>query len=218
MHFKSLLATLCLLLPFASVAAESSYTADTDYRVIAPAMRVDAAPGKVQVLELFWYGCPHCNHLEPAIQSWLKRKPANVEFVRVPAVFNRTQPDGKPHPWFIHAKAFYAAEALGVGEKIHAPFFDAIHEQNRSLRTEEELAAFFAEHGVAPKEFKDAFNSFTVEAKAANAIEITKQSGISGVPALIVNGKYQVLGKRATSYDDFLAITDYLIARERPAR
>ena len=219
MRFRSLLAALFLFLPLAACAADAGYVEGTDYRVLSPALPVDAAPGKVQVMELFWYGCSHCYDLEPSIQAWLRNKPANVEFVSVPAVFNRTREDGRtPHPWYLHAKAFYAAEALGVGEKIHVPLFHALHETRTPLRTEDDLAEFFAKQGVPAADFRAAFSSFAVETKVMRAMDITQNSGISGVPAIIVNGKYQVLGKRATSLGDLLAITDGLVAKERGAR
>ena len=216
MRFRSILALFFFVLPLAACAADAEYVEGADYRTLSPAMPVDAAPGKVQVTELFWYGCGHCFDLEPSMQNWLKSKPADVEFARVPAVFNRTREDGRtPHPWYIHAKAFYAADALAVGEKIHAPLFHALHETRLPLRTEDELAEFFASQGVPAADFRAAFNSFAVETKVMRAMDITNTSGISGVPAIIVNGKYQVLGKRAKSLDDMLAIADALIAKER---
>jgi thiol:disulfide interchange protein DsbA len=219
MRLKSLFAAFFFFLPLAACAADAGYVEGTDYRTITPPMAVDTAPGKVQALELFWYGCPHCYDLEPSVQTWLKNKPAQVEFVRVPAVFNRYQPDGRTlHPWYIHAKAFYAAEALGVGEKIHAPLFHALHETRAKLLTEDELADFFAKQGVPAADFKAAFNSFAVETKVMRAMDLTKKSGINGVPALIVAGKYQVLGKRATSFGELLSIVDGMVVRERGSR
>jgi thiol:disulfide interchange protein DsbA len=220
MRFKSVLAAACfLLLPLAACAADATYVEGTDFKTINPPLPAENASGKVQVMELFWYGCPHCNEMEPSIKAWLKNKPADVEFVRVPAVFSRVDRDGRsPNAWFTHAKAFYAAQALGVGEKMHERLFHALHKEDRPLRTEEDLAKFFAEQGVPADDFKAAFSSFAVETKVARAMDLTKRSGITGVPAILVNGKYQVLGKRATSYDDYLRITDYLIAQERGTR
>ena len=134
--------------------------ADEGYETVTPAQPVQNAD-KVEVIEFFWYGCPHCYSLEPSMVAWLKTKPANVEFIRQPAVFSDL--------WGKHAKAFFTAEALGVSEKIHADFFDAIQNKNQKLASEDELAKFFAAHGVKEDDFRAAYNSFGVDAKMRQA-------------------------------------------------
>jgi thiol:disulfide interchange protein DsbA len=216
MHFRALVAAVSfLILPLTACGAGGNYAEGTDYRTINPPVAVDVPRGKVQVMELFWYGCPHCYHMDPELSAWVKRQPSWVEFVRVPAVFKRYNPDGSPNPWYLHAKAFYALQALGVGDKLHGAFFKAIHEQGRTLRDEDELAKFFAENGVAEKDFRPAFNSFMVDTKVRQAMDLSAQSGINGVPALVINGKYQALGD---SFDVTFKVADFLIAKEHGAR
>lgn len=195
------------LLAFQPLHAADSYTEGSDYELILPA-QPGAGNGKVQVVELFWYGCPHCFQFEPVLKEWLKKRPDYVEFVRVPAVF-------KKNHWHLHAKAFYAAEMLGVAERMHEALFRAIHERNQPLRSEDELADLFAAQGVAKEQFKAAFNSFGVETKANRAMELTQRYGIDGVPSMVVNGKYRIDGGMAKSYENLVLIADYLARRER---
>jgi thiol:disulfide interchange protein DsbA len=138
--------------------------------------------------------------------EWLKNKPANVEFIRQPAVFSDL--------WGKHAKAFFTAEALGVGEKVHADFFDAIQNKKQKLDSEDELAKFFAAHGVKDADFKAAYSSFMVDAKMRQAETMAARYGITGVPALIVNGKYKVTATTAKSQENMLSVTNQLIQQE----
>lgn len=183
--------------------------ADSGYEAVSPAQPVQHAD-KVEVIEFFWYGCPHCYHLEPDMIAWLKTKPANVEFIRQPAVFSDV--------WGKHAKAFFTAEALGVSEKTHADFFDAIQNKKQKLTDEEELAKFFAAHGVKAEDFKAAYNSFGVDAKMRQAETMAARYGVTGVPALIVNGKYRVTATTAKSQENMLTVTNQLIEQESKAK
>ncbi|MFO1371688.1 MAG: thiol:disulfide interchange protein DsbA/DsbL [Candidatus Competibacteraceae bacterium] len=159
-----------------------------------------SAPGKIEVVEMFSYSCPHCNHLEPTVQEWLKRKPDNVVFVRIPVVF-------APN-WEAVARAYYVAETLGVLEKVHQPLLNAIHVEKRKLNTEDELAGFFAEHGVDADAFHKAYKSFQVETQLRRGNQLAQRYGVQGVPAVIVNGKYDV--RSARMFD----VVDFLIAKE----
>jgi thiol:disulfide interchange protein DsbA len=179
--------------------------ADGGYEAVSPAQPVQN-PSKIEVIEFFWYGCPHCYSLEPSMVEWLKNKPANVEFIRQPAVFSDL--------WGKHAKAFFTAEALGVGEKVHADFFDAIQNKKQKLDSEDELAKFFAAHGVKDADFKAAYSSFMVDAKMRQAETMAARYGITGVPALIVNGKYKVTATTAKSQENMLSVTNQLIQQE----
>jgi thiol:disulfide interchange protein DsbA len=176
--------------------------ADGGYEEISPAQPVQN-PDKIEVIEFFWYGCPHCYSLEPAMQAWLKTKPANVEFIRQPAVFSDV--------WGKHAKAYYVAEALDVVEKVHADLFDAIQNKKQKLVTEDELAKFFAAHGVKDEDFRAAYSSFLVDSKMRQAEAIAGRYGITGVPALIVNGKYKVTASTAKSQENMINVTNQLI-------
>ncbi len=176
--------------------------ADGGYEEISPAQPVQN-PDKIEVIEFFWYGCPHCYSLEPAMQAWLKTKPANVEFIRQPAVFSDV--------WGKHAKAYYVAEALDVVEKVHADFFDAIQNKKQKLVTEDDLAKFFAAHGVKDEDFRAAYSSFLVDSKMRQAEAVAGRYGITGVPALIVNGKYKVTASTAKSQENMINVTNHLI-------
>jgi protein dithiol oxidoreductase (disulfide-forming) len=142
---------------------------------------------KLEVVEIFWYGCPHCYHLEPALNEWLKTKPADVGFIKMPAVLDLN------HKWTETARIFYVAESLGVLEKIHKALFEAIHEKKRNLSTEQDFAQFFNEvAGISKEDFSKAFKSFAVDMKLRQALRLTQAYGISSVPVLIINGKYRL--------------------------
>ncbi|HEY0634319.1 MAG TPA: thiol:disulfide interchange protein DsbA/DsbL [Gammaproteobacteria bacterium] len=203
-HFAWLF--LLFLVPAVTLAAEPEFNEGIDYQLLSRAQPV-ASDGTVEVVELFWYGCPHCYHFEPHLQGWLKKKPSKVNFVRVPAIFNSPE-------WHLHATAFYTAEVLGKGEKMHGPLFHAIQEQKRPLRTREQVMAFFAEQGVNNDDFNNTFDSFAVQTKVQRAADLTKKYEVSGVPTVIVNGKYRVDGPMATSYERLIKIVDFLAREE----
>jgi len=193
---------LCLL-PVGTTFAQ--YEEGIQYeRLAAPVPTVDAS--KVEVVELFWYGCPHCYRLEPDLKNWLKNKPANVVFVRVPAVFRPI--------WAFHAKVYYTAEVLGVLDKVHDAMFNAMHVQRRKMATVDEVKALFAQYGVTSEKFDNAFNSFAVDAKVRRATDLTQRYGLEGVPALVINGKYVTDGVMAHGHNGMLQVTDYLISKE----
>jgi len=190
-----------LLLCFAS----ASLAALPGYEVL-PAPQPTQDPKKVEVIEFFWYGCPHCYHFEPVLEKWVKSKPENVQFIRIPAIFSST--------WGKHAKAYFTAEALDVVDKVHADFFDAIQNQKLKLQTEAQLAKFFTAHGVSEEDFHNAYNSFYVDTKMRQTKALLPNYGITGVPTIIVNGKYKVTGKLAGSYEKMIEIVNQLIAQE----
>lgn len=189
------------LLSLSTVFAEE-YEEGVHYERVVPAQPTSTV-GKVEVLELFWYGCPHCFRFEPHLERWLKKKPENAQFVRMPGVFRPS--------WENHARAFYTAELLGVFDKIHEPLFNAIHVKKRNTDTLDSLRDFFAEHaGVDKNEFIKTFNSFAVETRLRRAKTMGARYGVRGVPAVIVNGKYRVPGGGA----DAIKIINYLIEKE----
>jgi thiol:disulfide interchange protein DsbA len=210
-HWLSLLASLIvvsLLLP-ASVSAQHPqdefFLEGAQYRVLSPPIPARAPEGKVEVVELFWYRCPHCYHLEPYLEQWLANKPEAASFVRVPALLN-------PH-WVVQARAYYAAELLGAVDRTHVPLFKAIHEKKQALNDVDSLAAFYAAHGVDEQKFRDAFNSFEVHTKLRQAAQY-KRNDITGVPAMIVGGKYLVTATMAGGHPEMLKVVDYLVRRE----
>jgi protein dithiol oxidoreductase (disulfide-forming) len=170
--------------PASSNPTSSKFKEGTNYQKLVPAQPTGVAPGKVEVAEVFWYGCGHCYTLDPAIESWrAKGKPANVEFIRVPAMWNDTLR--------IHARVFYTAELLGKLEELHTPIFREIHAKGNGLNTVEKITAFFREHDVSSDEFQKAFSSFAVESKLQRADFLNRRYRIESVPAVIVNGKYK---------------------------
>jgi thiol:disulfide interchange protein DsbA len=179
------------------------------YETLSPAQPTQN-PDKIEVIEFFWYGCPHCYSFEPLLEKWVKTLPKNVEFIRQPAAFNEL--------WSKHAKAYYTAEALGVVDKVHADFFDAVQNKKESLDTEEALAKFFAAHGVNEAQFHEAYNSFAVDTKMRNAPSMATRYGITGVPAIIINGKYKTNGTLAGSHEKMIEVMNKLIKQESTAK
>ena len=203
--------TRWLMLPvltgfMATAALAAGYQAGKEYIVLANPQPTSSGD-KIEVVELFWYGCPHCYHLEPLISDWLESKPDDVEFVRLPAVLGPS--------WELYARAFYTAELLGVQDKIHPALFAAIHKDKKKLRNEADLQALFVKQGVSAEDFKNTFNSFAVNVKTNNARQMTKRYAITGVPTLIINGKYSTSASQAGGNDKAIKVMDYLVARER---
>ncbi|HKU16603.1 MAG TPA: thiol:disulfide interchange protein DsbA/DsbL [Steroidobacteraceae bacterium] len=179
----------------------------TNYRKVVPAQPTAAAPGKVEVLEVFWYGCAHCFALDPALESWRsKSKPQYVEFVRIPAMWN----DGTR----MHARLFYTAEALGKLEALHTQMFREIHVNGDPLNTVEQMTAFFKKQGVSPDAFQKAFSSFAVESKLQRADFLNRRYRINSVPTFVVNGKYVTDVGQAGSEQQLFALLQELAAHE----
>lgn len=198
------LAVIALLAPALAYSAPK-FSEKIHYESVVPAQPTSTGK-KVEVVEMFWYGCPHCNALEPYVNRWLKKMPANVEFVRMPAIF-------RPQ-WEVHARAYYTAEILGVLDKIHHKLFEAIHDQKRKVNTEEEIKKFFVEQGVSEKDFGRVFRSFAVEAKVRRAKDMSQRYGIRGVPALIVNGKYRTGSHMAGGNAKVFRVVNFLVDNE----
>lgn len=202
MRFQRLLGMILGgLLAFPAVALDEGI----EYSKLATPQPTETGE-KIEVLELFWYGCPHCFHLEPTLDKWLARRPANVAFRRMPAVLG-------PH-WEPHARAYYAAEQLGVLDKVHTPLFDALHVKKRKLADENELAEVFVEQGVSKEDFLKAYRSFSVDTKVRRALELGKRYGVDGVPSFVVNGKYRSSPSQAGGYDKLFEVIDALVVQE----
>lgn len=214
--FKKLLLSVGLVLVSASllVAAEAKeqekeeYHEGFEYIKIVPPQPTQAKAGQVEVVEVFWYGCPHCYRFEPFLNKWLKNKPKNVVFFRIPGVINPG--------WEVHARAFYVAQLLQVGDKIHTPLFDALHKERKALNTKQALAGFFSKYGVDKKKFLAAYDSFQVEMRIKRAKAVVQKYGVYGVPTLIVNGKYRIGATNADqSFAKMIRIMQYLIKKEQ---
>jgi protein dithiol oxidoreductase (disulfide-forming) len=162
---------------------------------------------KVDVIEFFWYGCPHCNVFEPLLEAWTKRLAPDVSFRRVHVGF------GQIHQ--VHQRLFYALEEMGELPALHKKVFAAIHAQGRRLATESDMAAFVKENGVDPAKFLEAYKSFAVNTKATRARQLTDAYKIDGVPAMGVQGRYYTSGALTGTHERMLQVVDYLIQRSR---
>lgn len=176
---------------------------------ISPAVETDVEEGKVEVLELFWYGCPHCFQFEPHLTGWKETMSDDVSFVRMPAVLNKS--------WLAHARAFYALQTMGELERIHPIFFEAIHVQGRRLRDVESMTRFLSGHDVDAEKFKSAYNSLYVETKINRSGQLVRQYGSSSVPTVIINGKYRTTARDAGGFENVLKLIDQLVAQEANA-
>lgn len=179
-----------------------------DYTLISPPVPVQAADGKVEVAELFWYGCPHCYHLEPTINKFLQNQPANVEFRRVPATLSPR--------WVFHARLFYVGQLLDPdGSKhVHAKIFDAIQKQRRQINNDDALRRFFTGIGFSADQVNNALKSMELNAMMARADEVGKMSKADSVPNIIINGKYLTSPSMVGNEEKLLKVMDYLIRRE----
>lgn len=198
---------LFLLLLSTTVFADAP-KAGQEFDAVAQNIPTDSG-SKIEVLELFWYGCPHCYHMEEPLNAWVKKLPSDVVFKRMP---------GLPNPsWAPMAKAFYAMQTLGVLEKLHTPLFDAIHKQ-RVLNPGDEKATIewiTKQSGLDKIKVEQAFNSFSTNASLNRAAQIFRASGATGVPTLIIDGKYITSGTSAGGNEQALKVADYIIENVR---
>jgi protein dithiol oxidoreductase (disulfide-forming) len=178
-----------------------------DYKLLTPPQPT-AAQDKVEVIEFFSYGCPHCYALQPLVVKWAAQLPANATFVRIPVSFGRRE-------WGQLSRAYYALEATGDLARLDDALFESIHKQNRPLFSEDQLASWAAEHGVDAAEFRAAFESPGVSAKAMRAEQLSREYKINSVPSLIVDGKYTVLGK---THEETLKIARQLVDKSAAER
>jgi protein dithiol oxidoreductase (disulfide-forming) len=211
---RALVASLLSLLSLACSAQNSSasFEEGKHFKAVKSVVK-PTDPKRITVEEFFWYGCQHCYHFEPDIGGWAKSKPADVDFVRVPASLGR--PEG-----VLHQKAYYTAEALGVTEKVHKALFDAIHEKHQPLATQPALAAFFnSQVGVLPDVFNGTFIGFAVDSRVRRADQLGKDYMIFSVPTLVVGGKYQTTAQMAGgTYPKMIEVMSFLIEKVRKER
>lgn len=204
---KTVLRWLLPLLLLPALAQSAEFEEGRNYTRIVPPQPTESK-GKIEVVELFWYGCPHCHRFQPYLERWAKQLPADVDYRRMPAVL--------ADHWTILARAYYTAEALGVLNKTHKALFDAIHAQKRRLDTEDRIMEFFAEQGVSNDDFKKTFNSFAVEAKVRRAQEMTRRYNTEATPSVVINGKYIVnSGQVDGNFNTMIKVMDFLIDKER---
>lgn len=180
--FSRLLAAAGLGLVALSVAASpASPKNGLDYRTLEQAQQTDSG-SKVEVTEFFWYSCPHCNAFEPELEAWVKKQGDRIVFKRVPVAFRES--------FIPQQKLYYALEALGKLDELHAKVFHAIHAERQSLDTDAAIADFVAKQGVDRKKFLDAYNSFSVQSKVRQAAQLLAAYKVDGVPLVAVEGRY----------------------------
>ncbi len=197
------LATAIFTISASAMAA--NFVAGKDYSVVANPGKVDV-PGKIEVREFFWYGCGHCFTLEPYMQAWLRKLPKDVNFVRTPAAMNPV--------WEMNARGYYVSEALGVRKKTHLPLFHAIHDKGQQIFDQQSQAKFFVKYGVPEAKFNSMFNSFAITSKISQAKQLARQYQLTGVPAVVVNGKYIVQGDNGK----VIQVVNYLVDQERKVK
>ncbi len=196
------------LLACAEQAGNDTYKAGEHYAVLSQPVKT-RDPKKVEVVELFWYGCSHCYTFEPMLAKWAEKLADDVDFWHSPAMWNEAM--------VVHARAFYAAKTMGILDKMNMPLFKALNVERRRLASEDELADLFAEHDVDREKFKKAYNSFSVTSGVRLADSRARSYKITGTPEIVVNGKYRVDAKMAGGQQQMLDVTDFLIAKERAA-
>ena len=205
----SAVAASVLALPTAQ-AQGGKPEAGTDYLVLDKRAAVEAPAGKIEVVEFFGYWCPHCNAFEPTLQEWLKRLPKDVSFRRVPVQF---APDHA-----VHQRLYYALEAMGLVDKLHAKVFAAIHVERLRLTSADAIADWVAKQGVDKAKFLEQFNSFNASNKTNRAVAQQNAYRVEGVPALGVAGRYYTDGSTAKSMVRALQVIDHLVAETRAGR
>jgi len=207
MHFRLLSAIAGLILACAA-HAQNVPVEGVDYLELKPPQPTESS-GKIEVVEFFWYRCPHCYSLEPDLESWVKRLPRDAQFKRVPGILNED--------WAIDARIFYALESLGEVERLHKPLFDAIHQQGgvrlRGDAFAKWVADWLAKQKVDMAKYDATFRSFTVESRLRRAAQMSRAYRLDGVPALAVQGRYIVIA--STSRQAMLATADFLIGEAR---
>ena len=202
--------------------AQQAPVAGRDYNLIKPPQPTDNGK-KIEVIEFFWYGCPHCYHLEPSLNAWLKKKPADVDFKPVPGTF------GAP-TWEPLTRTYHALDAMGLGGKYHDAIFAAIHQEKDSgkqralVNDPRAIADWLGSKGVDKQKFLDTYNSFGVNGRTKRSEEMTRNYDVSGTPALAIDGKYLISpssfpnADNSLNYDRFFNAVDQLIAQVRKER
>jgi len=204
---RPLIAGLMVLAGSSALAAD--LTEGVQYKSLRPAVPTNVAPGKVEVVAVFWYACGHCYLLEPRLAAWEKKgKPANVQLVRMPAMWNDVVKT--------HARLFYTIEVLGKPQ-LHDEAFREINVRGNRLETPEKIEAFLTARGVSKADFQKTFTGFAVESKLARAADLNKRYRITSTPTVVVNGKYVTDASMAGSEDQLFEVINALAAREKPA-
>lgn len=194
----------------ASLALASARTvlaqAHSGYEVINPPLNTRNSE-KVEVLEYFWFGCPHCFAFEPSINNWAENKPEYIDFIREAPPLNPS--------WEPHSRAFYAAELMGVTERFFEPMFNGIHRDRRNLRDSDAIASFAGELDIDADRFRKTMDSFAVNTRMKQSMNMAKMSKVTGVPTIIINGKYRTGGTLAGGHEAIIRVINELSTQEQ---
>jgi thiol:disulfide interchange protein DsbA len=199
-----------IALPSAAQAQAKAFKDGEDYLTLDKPAPTEAPAGKVEVVEFFWYSCPHCNAFEPQLEAWIKQAPKDVSVRRVPVSF---RPDFEPQQ-----RLYYVLEAMVKVEELHKKVFAAIHVEKQALNTPELVAAWAEKQGINKAKFVEMYNSFSITTKARKATQLQDLYKVDGVPALGVAGRYYTSGSLAQNMTRSLQVTDYLVGLSRKAK
>ena len=203
---RTLIVAIAAALTPVTLPLRAQQSAGAGYTTLANALPIEN-PGKVEVVEFFWYGCIHCYHLEPLLEKWVPTLPADTQFRRIPAVFNER--------WAHDAAIYYAFEVLGTLEKLHRPLFDAIHKDRLKTDNPAALGEWLVKHGLDPKKLDATMKSFGVQSKVKRAAQLTAAAQIDGTPALMVHGRYTISTEQGKAREGMLATADALAGTVR---
>ncbi|MGK0442570.1 MAG: thiol:disulfide interchange protein DsbA [Pseudohongiellaceae bacterium] len=201
-----MLSVIAMLVIPQGVIAADEYEAGKSYIILDQPVRTRDS-SKVEVVEVFWYGCGHCFNFEPLLKQWQKKLSADVDYWQSPAMWNG--------PMKTHAQMFFTAKSLGVLEKLHMPIFTAMNVERKRLGDIAEIEQLFADFGVDREEFRKTFNSFSITSQVKQADARARSYKVSGTPEMVVNGKYRVTGGLAGGQPEMLKVVDYLVKMER---
>ncbi len=202
-------AALFLLAVMGNSSHAANYTADIHYFKLPTPQPVQTGD-QIEVLELFWYGCPHCYELEPTIEKWLTNKPKNAAYVRMPAILRDT--------WAFHARVYFTFEAMDMEDKLHASFFDELHKRKNRIRNKEQLIPFLEANGVPKDRFFDTYDSFAVDSKVRHSQLMSGKYATTGVPTMIVDGKYRATATSAGGHEKLMDLVNFLVTKAAKER
>ncbi|MEO6320145.1 MAG: thiol:disulfide interchange protein DsbA/DsbL [Polaromonas sp.] len=197
-------------LPTLAQAQAKAFQSGSDYLTLDKPAPIEAPAGQIEVVEFFWYNCPHCNAFEPMFDAWAKKVPKDVTVRRAPVAFRA---DFEPQQ-----RLYYVLESLGKVEELHKKVFNAIHVEKQQLTTAEQITAWVEKQGIPKAKFAELYNSFSVTTKARKATQLQDAYAVDGVPALGINGRYFTSGTQAKTLDRALQVTDFLIGQARGSK
>ena len=194
-------------LPILAQAQVKAFQSGTDYLPLDKPAPTEALAGQIEVVEFFWYNCPHCNVFEPTFDAWTKKVPKDVAVRRVPVAFRA---DFEPQQ-----RLYYVLEGMGKVQELHKKVFNAVHVDKQQLNTADQITAWAEKQGIAKAKFVEMYNSFSVATKARKATQLQNAYAVDGVPALGINGRYFTSADQAKTMERALQVTDYLVGQSR---